>query len=140
MEVASPLTSLRPSPGGAGGGLLLLSSNKKRACSPSSQCGIKDIDHNNHNNNNDHHMGTVTVSHHPHVATSKRRRFHAPSDIDALSADFSSHNLFFNTTGSNHNNKMNTSITALSQPKSLFATNGGKVIYRNCIPLSNIIL
>jgi hypothetical protein len=111
MEVASPLTSLRPSPGG-GGGLLLLGNNKKRACSPI-QCSSDIVD-----GITDHH---VTTHHHHHhhtaAASSKRRRFHAPSEIDALSADFSSHNLFFNS---------NKNASASSQQKSIFVTNGGR--------------
>ena len=111
MEVASPFTSLRPSPGG---GVLLSSSsnsnsNKRAACSSPSQlllCPMEDgmitSDHHHH-----HHMAAAHAS--------KRRRFHAPSEIDSLSAEFSSHTLFFN----NKNNAPS------SQQKSIFATNGG---------------
>lgn len=112
MEVASPFTSLRPSPGG---GVLLSSSssnnsNKRAACSSPSQlllCPMEDgmitADHHHHH----HHMAAAHAS--------KRRRFHAPSEIDSLSAEFSSHTLFFN----NKNNAPS------SQQKSIFATNGG---------------
>lgn len=98
MEVASPLTSLRPSPGG--GGVL----SNKRACSPAQLLCPADVDGIPDNDR-------IIAS-----QASKRRRFHAPSEIDSLSADFSSHTLFFN--GSKNS-------MPSSQQKSIFAANGG---------------
>jgi hypothetical protein len=101
MEVASPLTSLRPSPGG--GGVVLLSN--KRACSPAQllcPSSTTDVD------GIPDHMSSSQPS--------KRRRFHAPSEIDSLSADFSSHSLFFNSSRN---------TLPSSQQMSIFAANGG---------------
>ena len=94
MEVASPLTSLRPSPGG--GGVL----SNKRSCSPAKLLDVDGIPEDR-----------IIAS-----QASKRRRFHAPSEIDSLSADFSSQTVFFN---SNKNN------VPSSQQKGIFGTNGG---------------
>jgi hypothetical protein len=127
MEVASPLTTLGPSPNGAGGGGGVR--GNKRTCSPlQQQTHIDMIDGgggDDPNNSSNPRM----------LMMNKRRRFHAPTEMDSLSADFSSHSIFFNNTNhanhhtnGNNNNHLNhlTPSQQQQQQKSHFATNGGK--------------
>jgi hypothetical protein len=102
MEVASPLTSLGRSPGGGGG----ICNKRSHTCSPQ----LLNIGENEIQQPDDHQQRLA-----------KRRRFYTPNEIDSLSEDFSSHTLFFN------NSNKSLPLQQHQQPKSIFATNGGKL-------------
>lgn len=140
MEVASPLTTLPVglSPGGGGSDTNMLvghhhhhhhhhNLNHKRSLSsyisPSQQHQQQVVLMNDDNHFNKVRETTDDIDSDDNVSDqyhhmSKRRRFHAPTEIDSLSRDFSSHTLFFNGSASKQQQHQS------HHNKSIFATNG----------------